>query len=269
MWLLSVLLFLSLASTFLFLVVPGTVYQTSPVLVMADKVKRMFEGRYDSEEKRRKLSLVGRERNELFQYGIILGIGSGGLIGLIMYLIAPALVPVGLILGLGLGIVLVDIAIENEYKKFQRQMAEGTIPLADFMPSFLETESITPREALALSLPFIPNPLKKELEKAVIDIARSGNVHKAMKELASKTDDPVVEAICFRLGSAWDAKVTADIFDDLRDELENMKEIAVTNETNAKTAYLVLIVVLGLLGGFLTFGYPAWQYLGQSMSMFN
>lgn len=265
-----ILLFIALASAFLFLIVPGTVYQTSPAMLLVDEIKRRFEGRYNTGEKQRKLNLVGRELKELFQYGIVIGLSAGFLIGLIFYLIWPVLLPIGIILGLAAVILLVDVGIENEYKKFQLKMAEGTVPLADFMPSFLETEGITPREALMLSLPFIPNPLKDELEKAVSYIGRTGKVHEAMEVLTSKTDDPVVEAICFRLAAAWDAKVTADIFDDLRDELENMKEITVTNETNAKTAYLALLVVLGLIGGILIFGYPAWNMLTtQQLLMFN
>lgn len=264
-----ILLFIALASTFLFLTIPGTVYQTSPVMLAVDGIKRRFEGRYNDGEKQRKLNLIGREVKELFQFGIILGLGASLLLGLGFYLIWPVLLPIGIVLGLAGGILLIDIAIENEHKKFQRQMAKGTVPLADFMPSFLEAEGITPRNALMLSLPFIPNPLKGELETAISLISRTGKAHEAMETLTSKTDDPVVEAICFRLAAAWDAKVTADIFDDLRDELENMKEVAVTNETNAKTGYLALIVVLGLIGAGLIFGYPGLQFLAEQMSMFN
>lgn len=262
------LLFLSLLTTFLFLIVPEKTHRTSPALVALDALKRTLGGRFETESKKKKIAMLSKDLKELFNASIALGLGLAFLLGIFTYIFVPILVPIAIVLGFGIGVILVDIGIDTEYKRFQSQMAQGTLPLASFMPAFLEAEGVTPREALMFTLPFIPTPLHEELRLAVSRIARTGRVTEAMESLTSKVDNPIVDAICFRLATAWDAKVTADIFDDLNDQLEIMKELAISSETTAKTGFLALIAVLGLIGVLLVFGYPGIQYLAQQMSIF-
>lgn len=266
--LLTIGLFIALLVSFALLIVPERMYGTSPTLIAIDTIKRKMGKRLEKKGRKEKLVLIGKELDQLIKTGTLIGLCLAFLLGLVAYLFFPLLTPIAIILGLILGVFLVEFAIENEYKAYQAKMAQGTLPLAGFMPAFLEAEGVTPREALTYSLPFIPNPLRGELDTAVSRIARTGRVHEAMEALTNRVKDPIVDAICFRMATAWDAKVTADIFDDLGDQLEILEELAVSKETASKTGFLALISVLGLIGVLLVYGYPGMQYLAEQMGGF-
>jgi glutathione S-transferase len=125
---------------------------------------------------------------------------------------------------------------------------------------------VTPREALFLSLPFIPEPLRSLLENALSRIARKAEVRKAMDELAGKVKHPLVDAIAFRLSSAWDVRVDAAIFDDLAGQLAALREEAAGRATAARASFFALVAVLGLLGAVLLFGYPAMKFMAQKIA---
>lgn len=266
--LLYLLLFVTLFTSFIFLSVPDKIYQTSPVLMLADRIKRGFFNQYQTGDIEKKIKLIEKETKTLFTTGLIIGASTGVLLGVVAFLIHPMLIPIGIILGLAIGILLVNVGIENEHKKYQKEMAIGTLPLVRFMPSFLEVDGIIPREALSNTLPFVPDPLQKELKIAISRITRTGKVYEALNELTNKTNDPIVQAIVFRLTAAWDAKVTADLFDDLEDQMQNMEAEAVTHATTVKTGLLPLVIVLGLVGGMFAFGYPAIQFLANQFAFF-
>lgn len=267
--LLYILLFFTLFASFIFLIVPDKIYQTSPALLMTDTIKRKVSNHYQTKEVLSKIQLMEKETKTLFTTGIIIGVSTALLMGIVAFVIFPALIPIGIILGLAVGILLVNIAIENEHQKYQREMAIGALPLVRFMPSFLEVDGIIPREALTNTLPFVPDPLQKELKIAISRIVRTGRVHESLNELTSKTSDPIVHAIVFRLSSAWDARVTADLFDDLEDQMQNKEREAITHATTIKTGLLPLVVVLGLIGAIFAFGYPAIQFLANQFAFFQ
>lgn len=259
------MLFLSLFSLFLLLCVPGS-YQASPAAAAVDAVKRNLDIYFTSGHTGEVLKRIGRSTAEVVRTGIVTGLG---LALIVVLLTASALGPFAALLipvSLAAGIFLTHLVVQNEYRRWQQGIAIGVPLLVDFVPAFLEVEGVTPREALAYSLSFIPGTLKREMEGVIDRIRRTGRVKEAMDGLAAKAENPVVDAVCFRLAAGWDTGIKADIFDDLADQLEAMNELAISRATAAKTGYLALICVLGLAGMLLIYGYPGWQYLMQQMS---
>jgi hypothetical protein len=70
-----------------------------------------------------------------------------------------------------------------------------------------------------------------------------------------------VDALCLRLSSVWDTRVSPDVFDDLSDLVTEIKEMAATRATAAKGGFLALVLLMGLLTGMLLIGYPGLQWV--------
>jgi len=236
-------------------------YETSPATQVYDEFGTRLN-RYLNRGNRQELyALTNRNQAQIIKIGLILG-GIAGLLSVLLIgdLIAVVLIP---LLALG-GLLLFDAWVGIDYKYWQNNLADGLPTLIHFLPAFLQTGAITTRRALELTAPFLPEPLRSEMAGAVNQLTRTGAAG-ALDELARKAQHPVVSAVCFRLRASWDAGIKPDIFADLDDQIKNMEEVAAARATAAKSGMIALLCVIGLIGGVLEFGYPAWGYFQNMM----
>ncbi len=250
----------------LFLLIPGKEDEVSPAEIAMGSIRRKIREQLTSGRRGQMLEAVGRAAGDVVKAGIMSGAGLG-VLGLLLcygfmgvWAILPALVL------FAVGVFLTGFLVENEFKKWQGKVLEGIPSLLNFIPAFREVEGVTPREALALSLPFIPRPLRDELKRALDKIARTGDVVGAFDELAGKVKHPLVDAVCFRLATSWTTTVGGDIFADLSDQMAGLKEEMAARATTGKTAIFALVCVLGLIGVALEFGYPGVKLLLSRLS---
>ncbi|MBE3582128.1 MAG: hypothetical protein IMW96_10955 [Thermoanaerobacteraceae bacterium] len=244
---------------------PGT-DETSVAAVTADAIKARLQRGFLTPERAVRLQTIGRTAGELFRGGAVIG-GAAAFLAFVVavrFLGVFALVPAAV--AFMVGPLLASASVDYEFRRWQGRVLDGVPNLFNFVPAFLETGVLTPREALALSLPFIPQPLRGLLENAVASITLAHNVKDAMDELAGIVKHPLIDAIAFRLSSAWDVRVDAGIFDDLSGQLVSVREEAAARATAAKASYFVLVAVLGLLGALLLFGYPALKFMMQKLT---
>ncbi|MBE3582066.1 MAG: hypothetical protein IMW96_10630 [Thermoanaerobacteraceae bacterium] len=231
-----------------------------------DSVRKRLEKNLITPDRAVRLEAAGRTVQELMRSGALIGAGLallGFLLG-VKFLGVFALVLAAVLFLLGM--FLAANAVDTEFRRWQAKVLAGVPNLFNFVPVFLETGAVTPREALFLSLPFIPEPLRGLLENALSRIARKAEVRTAMDELAWKVKHPLVDAIAFRLSSAWDVRVDATIFDDLAGQLAMLREEAAGRATAARASFFALVAVLGLLGAVLVFGYPAMKFMAQKIA---
>ncbi|MGI9862522.1 hypothetical protein SDD30_14170 [Moorella naiadis] len=207
------------------------------------------------------LEAIGRGAADVVKTGILSGAGLGVLGFFLCYGFIGAWAALPALVLFAVGVFLTGLLVEKEFKKWQEKTLEGIPSLLNFIPAFREVEGVTPREALALSLPFTPRPLRDELKKALDRIARTGDVTGAFDELAGKVKHPLMDAICFRLATSWTTAAKGDIFADLSDQLAGLKEEMAARATAGKTAIFALVCVLGLVGAALEFGYPGVKLL--------
>ncbi len=258
---LSLLLFVTLAALLL-AVFYAREYEVSPATAVYDEAKARL-GKYFFRAGREELyGLVGRDPWKTAKTGAVTGAAFGLLAAAVVggSPVALAAVPV-FVLG---GILLFDAWIGLEYDRWRGALFDGIPTLVHFFPSFLETGAITPRRAMELTVPFLPEPLRSEMAKAVHQVGRTGCVE-ALSDLARKAKHPVVDAVCFRLQASWDVGVRPDVFADLDDQIRNMEEVAAARATAAKSGLIALLCVVGLIGAALEFGYPAWKYFTRTM----
>lgn len=246
------------------LLLPGE-YTLSPAAAILDAVKSRLGNFLVRGDRERLYAVLGKSPKETLKVGLIAG---GGLalvtvLALLKYTGPLALFPAAL--AFLAGVLLADLVFRNEYRRWQDDLVDGIPTLVTFMPSFLETGAVAPREAMFLTVPFLPEPLRTELHRVVDRAARTGRVKEALSELAERAQHPVMDAISFRLSAAWDARVTPDVFADLSDQIRDMAELAAARATAAKGGLLALVCVIGLLGAGLIFGYPGLQYLMSQM----
>lgn len=259
-------LFVCLFAAFFLLCVPFSEYEVSPASAAVDAIKRRIDARLTAGEKGEILSILGRNVKDLVKTGLLAGIGLALLMFLLTFKILGPFSAVLSLTGLIAGVFLTERLLESEYRKWQGRLLDGIPTLVNFVPAFLEVEGVTPREALAHTVPFISEPMKGEMWRAINKISRTGRVREAMDALARKAKHPLVDAICFRLSAAWDAKITSDIFADLADQIDDVTEMAVQRATTAKTGLMALVCVLGLIGMLLEFGYPGCKFLMNTLT---
>lgn len=240
-------------------------YNISLFSSIAERIKNKVYLYFTSGEKQKIYDVLNKEPDEVIKTGFMV---SGGLALLALFFAYGSYglfaMPIAVLVFLA-GLYIVNLVFYNEYRNWQAGLFEGIPTLVNFMPSFLETGAITPREAMSLSIPFLPEPLRSEMRMVVERITRTGNVHDALNEFSYRADHPVVDAVCFRIGASWDTKVTPDIFADLNDQIQDMAEIAATKASAAKSGTMALVCVIGLLGAGLVFGYPGMMYLFSTM----
>lgn len=258
-------LFLSLLACLYLLIVPTGIYGTSPVGVTMDMARRKLEEKLTEGDKAARLAIVNRSAADIIKSGLFIGLGLGVLALLAgMKFIGLLAIPAAIAVAL-LGIYLAELGAQNDFKTWQARLFEGVPVMVNFVPAFLEVGSISPREAIALTLPFLPEPLKTEVWTALDRIKRTGRVREALDSLASRAKHPCIESICSRLTTAWDTRIKADIFDDLGDDLDDLREMAATRATTLKGGMFAMICVIGLVGAMLIFGYPGMQYMVKQM----
>jgi len=256
-------LFASLFVACLLMTVSLDEYRVSPANLAVDAVRRQLGLRLAPEGNL--LAIVGRSMQEVVKTGIVTGTGLGLIAFMTTFrLVGPLAVAIAVACSL-LGVLLTGKAVNNEYRRWQARLLAGLPTLVNFLPSFLAVDGVTAREALGYSLSFLPEPLKSELWAVLDKIRRTGRVREAMDRLAERARHPLADAICFRLSAAWDARITPDIFADLTDQVADMNELAISKTTAAKTGYLALLSVIGLIGMTLVYGYPAVVFLLDKM----
>jgi len=245
---------------------PGE-YAPSPAGLAAGTFREKLKARFTAGDRQKMYAILGKTPAEVMKVGLIVGGGTGlvvllaGLKFIGIFAVVPAL------LFSLLGLFAADTAFRNEYRQWQASLYNGVSVFVNLMPSFLETGAIIPREAMSLTLPFLPEPFRSEMWKVVDYIVRTGKVKEAMDEFARRASHPVVDAICFRLSVVRDANamVSPDVFADLNDQIQEMTEKAAARATAAKSGLLALVCVIGLLGAGLIFGYPGIKYLFSTM----
>lgn len=259
-------LFMSLFLAFYFLLIPKDDYSLSPAQITVSKARTWLVSRLTGGEKKEILALIGRNVRDVLRASLLVGAGLGFLVFLLTVEFLGAF---SLVLAFAFGIVgvfLVEKSIETEYNKWRNRLLDGVPDLVGFFPAFLEVEGVTPREALEHTEPFLREPLRSQVKSALVSLKLKGRVDQAVAPLMKKASHPLVDAICLRLAAAWDAGATADIFSDLTDQVEDLKELAAARATAAKTGYLALVSVLGLIGMMLVFGYPGFRFLMDKLT---
>ncbi|SHE97840.1 hypothetical protein SAMN02745218_01197 [Desulfofundulus australicus DSM 11792] len=236
----------------------------SPFAVVFETIKEKVHGYLLRKDRALVYRLTGRTPEEVVKRWLLFGVPLGLLVILLAWeslgvlSVAAALILVAAIL------FALDAAVANEYRRWRDKLVDGIPVLAAFVPAFLETGVVTPRRALELALPFLPEPLRSELDSAVGSVARSGCLD-AFDELKERARHPLVDAVCFRLKAGWDTGLKPDVFTDLNEQIRDAQEVAAARATAAKSALVTLVSVIGLLGAGLVFGYPAWKHITGTM----
>jgi len=252
-------LFLSLLVALFLLLVPSGVYGTSPAGITVDIARRRLLQKLLEGEKAARLAVIKRAPSDIIKTGLLIGLGLG-LLALLLghHFIGVLAIPLAVGVTIA-GIYLAEYGAYNEFKAWQARFFEGMPVLVDFVPAFLEVGSINTREALNLTIPFLPEPLKTEVTTVLDKIRRTNKVKEALDSLASRAKHPVADSVCFRLAANWN-NMQPEMFDDLGDEMVDIQEMSATRATTLKGGMFALIAVVGLLGAFLIYGYPGWQY---------
>lgn len=258
-------LFVSLFAALCFIFVPGREFDVSPATVISDKVKSRAQAYLTMGSKQNLYAILNYSPPEIMKKCFTVG-GMLGLLGFIAGLkfsVFVALIIASVVFVSGF--LFVEFLFKNEYTRWKDGMNEGIPTLVNFMPSFLEVPSITPREALIQTITFLPEPLRTELFLVANRISRTGQAREALKEFAEKADDSLVDAICFRLSSSWDTSIGPDIFADLGDQIQDKMELSVSKNTSQKGGLMALVCVLSLVGALLIFGFPGFMYLASKI----
>ena len=250
----------------LLLMTVSTSQTTSPSAKGLDAVRQQIKKRLMAGKRATRMDVLAKHQQTVVNTAIAIGVGLG-LLALIggWFLIGYWSLILAVFVSL-LGVVLTDLLLQNEYKQLQEKMLEGVPALISFVPAFLEVGSITPREAIEHTLTFTPEPFKSEIKTAIGRISRTGNPHDAFATLQNRIQNPVVDAICSRLSSMWDTQVSPDVFDDLSDQVDEIKEMSATRAVTAKNGFLVLILLVGLIVGMLLIAYPGVVWMMEKMS---
>lgn len=255
--LLFVLIFTAL---YVFLGVEQTVGMTVAETTV-DSIRTQILSRLNQGGKEKKLEIMKRTADEYLKKALIVGIMIGLIFTLpgLFFLGIPALL--FLFIGLALSVLIAEISINATYQKWQDSILEGLPVLIDFLPAFLETSSITPRQALENTIPFLPKTLADELKIVVDNIKRTGNAKDELTKLAARVQHPTMDAVCRRLAITWDAAVTSDLFTDLREEISILEENAAARETAKKKSMFVVVTLIGMFGLILLAGVPVLDYI--------
>lgn len=265
---LTLALAVSFFATIYYLIVPSGIYQTSPLDLTLDKINSQLKERLTTGNKALAISAMGKTQADIIKIALMIGLGLGFITFFIGFkFIGVLVIPLAIIVAIG-GVLLTEKVLENEFKLWQARALESAPTLINFIPAFLEIGNVTLGDTIRMTLPFLREPLKSEVWRAYDQIARTGKVtpHDALMGMANKIQHPCIDAVCFRLSVAWTTRVKPDIFDDLTDQLDDMKEVAATRATTAKSGLLALICVFGLIGAFLVYGYAGWKWLTQLMT---
>ncbi|MBM7854951.1 F0F1-type ATP synthase assembly protein I [Desulfohalotomaculum tongense] len=249
-------LFVSVFALLYLFLVPASEYDVSPAAITVGHIREKIESFFGDEEYKEKLSIIKRSPDEIVKYAVFFGVGFGFLVTMIGLKFLGIFTLLLGVLAAIVGIVVTKVIMENEFKKWQDRLFMGVPSLVNFMPVFLDVGALTVRESMMFTLSFLPEPLKGEMEAVISRISRTGQAREALNILAKRAKHPVIDAVCFRIGMAWDSKVEPGMFDDLAETIDNENEKAVARATAAKSGFFALIAVVALLGAIPIFIYP-------------
>ncbi len=261
----SILLFMSLLTLFLLLTV-STSHTASPFAKGLDATRQQIKRRLLAGKRAIKIDVLSKHQQAVVNTAIAIGVGLGALVLIGGWFLVGYWSLILAVFASLLGTVLTDMLLQNEYKQLQEKMLAGVPAVISFVPAFLEVGSITPREAIEHTLAFTAEPFKSEMRTALSRISRTGNPYDAFATLQNRMQNSVVDAICSRLSSMWDTKVSPDVFDDLGDQVDEIKEMSATRAVTAKNGFLVLILLVGLIVGMLLIAYPGVVWMLDKMS---
>ncbi|MGS0763171.1 hypothetical protein [Syntrophomonas curvata] len=234
--------------------------------ITVDNVRTSILRKLNSNGRWEKLNNIQKNAEDFLKRAFIVGILGGALLFLVTLGYLGPYSIVFLLTGIAASVLIAEAAINNAYQVWQVNMVQGIPALIDFLPSFLETPGITTRAALEYTIPFIPGPLREELNKTLEVIKRTGNARRELMLLSSRVRHPVVEAVCTRLATTWDATINPDLFSDLREEVANVQEMAAARATTKKKGLFVVVVLVGILGMGLLAGFPIISNILNSVS---
>ena len=267
LWILHVGLGISFLSFFLLYLV-GSKYKSPLVILNIDAVRQRVKQFLTKDSKKIRLQVMAKHAGEVVNFALLIGLGFGIVFAGVGWAFVGWWAVFAGVFGAVLGIMIADVLIKNEFKQLQEKFFTGVPALITFMPSFLGSGVVTPREAMQNTIPFVPPPLQKELEEVVDKIKRTGNARGAFDDLATKIQHPCIDALCFRLSSVWETEVEVDLFDDLADQIEEVKEIAVASATVNKSGMFVLLLFLGMLIALILLGFVAFMWVRTEMQFF-
>ncbi|HBK68952.1 MAG TPA: hypothetical protein DDZ91_09945 [Firmicutes bacterium] len=262
-----ILFILIFAALYVFLGVEQTVGMRMTVAeTTVDSIRSQILNRLNQGGKQKKLEIMKRTADEYLKKALVVGV----MVGLIFTL--PGLFVIGvpallfLFVGLALSVVIAEVSISATYQKWQEGVLEDLPALIDFLPAFLESPSITPRQALENTIPFLPGALGGELKVVVDNIKRTGDAKGELMKLAARVQHPAMDAICRRLAMTWDASATPDLFTDLREEMSILEENAAAKATAKKKSMFVIVSLISMFGLILLAGVPVFDYIIQLMT---
>ena len=267
LWILCAGLWISFLSFFLLYLV-GSKYKSPLVISNIDTIRQRVDQFLTKDNKRIRLQVMAKHAGEVVNTALLIGLGFGVIFAGVGWVFVGWWGIFAGVFGAILGIIIADILIQNEFKQLQEKFFIGVPALITFMPSFLGSGVVTPREAMQYTVPFVPQPLRKELEEVVDKIKRTGNVRGAFNDLTTKIQHPCIDALCSRLSSVWEAEVEVDLFDDLADQIEDAKEIAITSATVNKSGIFVLLLLLGMLIALILLSFAAFMWVRTEMQFF-
>ncbi len=234
--------------------------------ITVDNVRSSILNRLNADGRWEKLNNLQKNADDFLKRAFIVGGLGGALLFLItLGYLGPYSIAF-LIAGIAGSVLIAEAAINHAYKVWQTNMVEGIPALIDFLPSFLETPGVTTRAALDYAIPFIPGLLREELTITLNTIKRTGNARKELMMLSARVRHPIMEAVCTRLATTWDATITPDLFSDLREEVANVQEMAAARATTKKKGLFVVVVLVGILGMGLLAGFPVLSNILNSVS---
>lgn len=251
------------------LLTPRDKFDITPMGLTTDFIKRKLENFYTSGERAEKLTIISRSPTEAIKYAVIVGLSLGVIGWSLSYImlkridvVAPGFMATLIAAGVFLiGLFTVRTLLELEFKQWQSELILGLSAFFNFMSSFLEVGVLTVNECLARTVPFLPEPLRSEMQVVVDKFNRDGNAMEALERFAEKAKHPLIDATCYRLRVAWDSRVEPNMFEDLAEAMENEREKVLATATLLKKVQAMAIMGIALIGALPVWGYPIGKLL--------
>ena len=235
--------------------------------ITLDNVRSSLIERLERDGRQEKAAIMGQIVEEVFKKALPVGILAGGIFAMLTVFKLGILSIVFLFLGAAASVIIAQVTIETNYKKWQDKMVDGFASgVVEFLPSFLETPSITTRAALEYTIPFLAEPLRAEMTKTVGEIQRTGNAKKELMKMSNRVKHHLVTAICYRLSATWDTSINPSLFLDLQQEVNNVQEMAAAKVTIRKKAMFAGVAALGMVGLLLLVGIPVLVKMGGQVT---
>lgn len=256
------------------LLTPRNSFDTTPLGLTTDFIKRKLENFYTSEDRAEKLTIISRSSTEAIKNAFIVGLSFGFIAWVLGYIVlrsysfaAPGLLATVIATGVFLlSLFIVRALLELEFKRWQSELILGLPVFFNFMSSFMSVGVLTVNECLARTVQFLPEPLRKELQAVVDKFERDGNAVEELERFAEKAKHPLIDATCYRLRVAWDSRVEPNMFEDLVEAMEDEREKVLATATLLKKVQAIAIMGIALIGALPVWGYPIGKILLQKIS---